>query len=126
MPKNKEEWCWWFENADEEGNRWYGTFASRQAAIDNARDRVDTGTYIRVATVSHLNPVDFIDDAVTALLERMDESIFDLVYSDDPIFEVGEEERAQVDLTRILRKWAQRWVSTAVWIPVGEGELVIL
>lgn len=126
MADDTREWCWHDDDAYG-SERLHGPFATREEAIADAYENVaslfNKGKFV-IGRVEWLAPADFVPDDLYDVLERMDEYAgSDYGYDgDDRIFEAKCAE-TQSALTEALKKWANEYLYSNVWI-VADTEIV--
>jgi hypothetical protein len=117
---DKTKWGWRHGAYVEKAS---GPFPSRQAAIDDARERIDGPTIIKVGVIEYPTFEKWIDS--NWLIEHADEVCGenDFAFYDDVIFEPkGDEKQADIELKSFLREWAKKYVCTSgCWVMGGDN-----
>jgi len=117
-------WCWRDPNSEHAD----GPFATREAAIVNAREEREPGARVAVSVLRWPDPGEFARSVIDVddLLERMDQAAFDdgRYTGGDQLFDAPAD--AEAALKVVVGQWAVRYVSAASWSTGVDEETVTL
>lgn len=116
------EWGWMLNGAEEA----YGPFATREIAIEDAKQRMRDeeglpySVEILLGNCDHPEPENYID--LDSVLDMMRSAAEEYSYDgDSEIFEIDLEARAEEE----LEAWARKYVKPVAWILMETEKLVI-